>query len=355
MSTGQNNKLRLPAEWEPVDAVLMAWPHGNTDWAYMLDEVRQTYIAIISAISERAKVVLIGPELPDDSVFPPECRTENIIRLAIPTNDTWTRDYGPLTVEDSDGKLTFRDYIFNGWGQKFASNHDNMATARLHTELLDGNYSNELDFVLEGGSIESDGNGLILTTATCLLAPNRNDKTDQYGIETRLMQDFGARKVLWLKHGQLAGDDTDGHVDTLARLAPPGDVIFYTGCSDPDDEHYAELCAMRSELESFTTVHGTPFNLVELPLPDPVYDPDDGSRLPATYANFLIVNGAVLLPTYGQAMKDTMAEQLIQTAMPEYEIITIDCKSLVRQHGSLHCATMQLPVGALRECLNSTH
>ena len=273
----------------------------------------------------------------------------------MPTNDTWTRDYGPLTVADGEGKLTFRDYIFNGWGQKFASNHDNMTTARLHTELLDGNYSNELDFVLEGGSIESDGNGLILTTATCLLAPNRNDKTDQYGIETRLMQDFGARKVLWLKHGQLAGDDTDGHVDTLARLAPPGDVIFYTGCSDPDDEHYAELCAMRSELESFTTVHGTPFNLVELPLPDPVYDPEDGSRLPATYANFLIVNGAVLLPTYGQPMKDMMAEQLIQTAMPEYEIITIDCKSLVRQHGSLHCATMQLPVGALRECLNSTY
>lgn len=347
MNQADNNGTRLPAEWEPVDAVLLAWPHSDTDWAHMLDDVRRTYVDMITAIAERAKVVLIGPELPADDIFPPTCRTENIIRHQIPTNDTWTRDYGPLTVCDADGTLTFRDYMFNGWGLKFASNHDNMATSRLIDSVLEGKYTNERDFVLEGGSIESDGNGLILTTSTCLLAPNRNDKASQYDIETRLMQDFGARKVLWLKHGQLAGDDTDGHVDTLARLAPPGDVIFYTGCQDADDEHYAELNAMKKELESFTTAAGTPFHLVELPLPDPIYDPDDGTRLPATYANFLIVNGAVLLPVYGQAMKDRMAEQLIQAAMPEYEIITIDCNSLIRQHGSLHCATMQLPVGAL--------
>ena len=178
---------------------------------------------------------------------------------------------------------------------------------------------------------------------------NRNDALDQYDIETALLENLGAKKILWLKHGQLAGDDTDGHIDTLARILPPGDIIAYTGCDNPDDEHFAELEAMRDELASFTNALGAPFHLVELPLPDPIYDPEDGTRLPATYANFLIINGAVIMPTYGQPKKDALAAMILESAMPEYEIVPVDCRSLIRQHGSLHCATMQLPLGVLND------
>lgn len=342
--------FRLPAEWEPVDAILMAWPNKNTDWAYMLEDVRKTYIDIITAISERAKVVLIGPELPETTIFPPNCRLDNLILVNMPINDTWTRDYGPIIVVDTDGTPMLQDFIFNGWGLKFAANHDNRVAERLHSsQLLTGWYHGPAEIVLEGGSIESDGKGTILTTEHCLLAPNRNDALDQYEIETKLIEQLGAKKILWLKHGQLAGDDTDGHIDTLARIAPPGDIIIYTGCDDPSDEHFAELEAMRDELKEMTNTLGAPFHLVELPLPDPIYDPDDGTRLPATYANYLIVNGAVLMPAYGQPKKDRLAAMILESAMPEYEIIPIDCRSLIRQHGSLHCATMQIPLGVLSD------
>lgn len=342
--------FRLPAEWEPTDAILMAWPNENTDWAYMLDDVRKTYIDIITAISERAKVVLIGPELPSTSIFPANCRLENLILVKMPINDTWTRDYGPIIVTAPDGTPILQDFIFNGWGMKFAANNDNLAAARLHSSgLLSCLYNGPAQIVLEGGSIESDGKGTILTTEHCLLAPNRNDYLSQSEIESKLIEQLGAKKILWLKHGQLAGDDTDGHIDTLARIAPPGDIIIYTGCDNPDDEHFAELEAMRNELSEMTNAIGAPFHLVELPLPDPIYDPEDGTRLPATYANYLIVNGAVLMPTYGQPKKDKLAAMILESAMPEYEIIPIDCRSLIRQHGSLHCATMQLPLGVLSD------
>ena len=342
--------FRLPAEWEPADAVLLAWPNADTDWAYMLDDVRKTYIDIISAIAERAKVILIGPELPSDDMFPPTCRLDNIIQLEMPINDTWTRDYGPIIVMGPDGTHMLQDFIFNGWGMKFAADKDNRVAQRLHSStLITGWYHGPATMVLEGGSIESDGKGTILTTEHCLLAPNRNDALDQYDIETALLENLGAKKILWLKHGQLAGDDTDGHIDTLARILPPGDIIAYTGCDNPDDEHFAELEAMRDELASFTNALGAPFHLVELPLPDPIYDPEDGTRLPATYANFLIINGAVIMPTYGQPKKDALAAMILESAMPEYEIVPVDCRSLIRQHGSLHCATMQLPLGVLND------
>ena len=206
---------------------------------------------------------------------------------------------------------------------------------------------NRLGFVLEGGSIESDGCGLLLTTSECLLSPNRNGDLGQERIEAYLSKAFGLKKILWLDHGALEGDDTDSHIDTLARLAPPGDVIFYTGCSDKEDSHYESLCRMAEQLRGFTTSDGRPFNLIELPLPDAVYDPDDASRLPATYANFLILNNAVLLPVYGQPLKDRQAADTLRVAMPGYEIIPIDCRALIRQHGSLHCVTMQFPYNTL--------
>lgn len=344
---------RLPAEWEATDAVLMAWPHADTDWEYMLDEVRRCYAAIIAAIVPRARVILIGPEEPDESYLPMGPARDNVIFIHMPTNDTWTRDYGPVTTErtDSDGesrRMVFKDFKFNGWGLKFASDLDNLATSHLYdTGLLNGDRDNQLNTVLEGGSIECDGRGTLLTTASCLLSPNRNGAWSRAQIEEYLKEQFGLDRVLWLDNGELNGDDTDGHIDTLARFAPEGDIIFHDSCAHQDDPHYGPLQAMRRELEALRTAEGRPYHLVELPIPDPVCDPESGERLPATYANFLYLNGAVLLPVYGQPMNDLEAKMTLARWLPGYEIIPVNCLALVRQHGSLHCATMQLPQGSI--------
>ena len=333
---------RLPAEWEEVSAVLLAWPHADTDWSHMLDDVRACYLQVIEQISLRAKVIIIGPDEPE--CYTPETNADNVFFVKLPTNDTWTRDYGPISMVDKEDRTALLDFTFNGWGLKFAADKDNRVTRRLfEQEVLSGEYINRLGFVLEGGGIDCDGKGTLLTTSECLLSPNRNGEMTRQQIEDYLKQTFNLNRVFWLENGGLAGDDTDSHVDTLARFAPPGDVIFFSGCVEPEDEHYASLKAMRLELEALRTEDGKPYHLLELPIPDPIYDPDDGIRLPATYANFLFVNGAVLLPVYGQPMKDLIARQMLESALPDYEIIPIDCSALIRQHGSLHCATMQLP------------
>ena len=343
--------IRLPAEWECADAVLMAWPHHDTDWAPMLEEVRTCYADIIAALAKRTTVILIGPEEPETRFLPKDHYAENVVYIDIPTNDTWTRDYGPITSVETSGnsrRLIINDFKFNGWGLKFAADRDNLATGALfRSGIFNGTYSNALNFVLEGGSIESDGNGTLLTTEDCLLSPNRNGASSIEEIESELRQRLGVSHFLWLHHGALEGDDTDGHVDTLARLVPPGDTIMYVGCQDRDDSHFECLDMMLDDLKQLRTADGRPFHLIELPLPDPVFDPEDGHRLPATYANFLIINGAVLLPVYGQPMKDMLAQKIVAAAMPDYDVIPIDCRALIRQHGSLHCATMQLPKGLL--------
>ncbi len=336
-------ELRLPPEWEPCEAVMLAWPHEDTDWANMLDEVRRTYGQIIKALADRTKVIIIGPKAPDSSYYPEGTRLENIIYYRIPTDDTWTRDYGPITVFTPDGAQHL-DFCFNGWGLKFASARDNMTTRHLCSNgALPYPRVSHLGFILEGGGIDTDGQGFILTTASCQLNPNRNGEISRKEIDGILKKELGAHTIAWLNNGALDGDDTDGHIDTLARIVPPGDTILFSGCSDPDDSNYGPLQRMKEELTELRRPNGMPFNLIELPIPSPIYDPDDGTRLPATYANFLIVNKAVLLPVYGQPLPDATARMAVMAAMPEYEIICIDCRSLIRQHGSLHCATMQIP------------
>lgn len=338
-----SDNIRMPAEWEAVDAVVVAWPHEGTDWCDMLPEIRATYGRMIAAIAGRARVIVIGPEPPDPRYYPAGTATANISYFPMPTNDTWTRDYGPIAIEQN-GSMRLCDFQFNGWGLKFAANKDNLATMRLcDAGILAYPRINRLGFTLEGGAIESDGQGFILTTASVQLSPNRNGDLSREEIDALLGEYLGAKKVAWLYSGELEGDDTDGHIDTLARIVPPGDTIVYVGCSDPSDIHYAPLTKMKEELHALRRADGMPFHLIELPLPDPVYDPDDGTRLPATYANFLIVNGAVIMPVYGQPLKDRHAIMAVQAAMPDYEVVPVDCNALIRQHGSLHCATMQIP------------
>lgn len=332
---------RLPAEWEMDGAVMVAWPHEATDWVYMLDEVRQCVGGMIRAMLPWTRVIVVCPDVEAAAESLKSLKCGNLIFFKAPTNDTWTRDYGPLTVVDDSGNYSVCDFRFNGWGLKFASCHDNMVVKRMcDSKLICAPRLNCQDFVLEGGGIESDGSGLLMTTAMCQLSPNRNAKLDCQQIDARLRSYFGAENVIWLHHGYLAGDDTDSHIDTLARFAP-GDTILYVGCDDVNDEHFEALQSMERELKAARTLGGRPFNLIRLPLPDPVYD-ENGLRLPATYANFLALSNAVFLPTYGQPRKDTMARQMLEMAF-DVPVIEVDCRQLIRQHGSFHCMTMQLP------------
>lgn len=340
--------LRFPAEWEPCRAVMIAWPHAATDWAYMLDEVEQCYQNLAQAIVEFADLIVVTPE-PAHVEAMLRAKIGDLSRVTIAetdTNDTWTRDYGPISTISEDGEkdlVVLNDFCFNGWGLKFAADLDNLVTRKLiFNEILgrDARYRNELSFVLEGGSIESDGKGTMLTTRRCLLSPNRNGGLTRREISRHLKEVLGVTKIHWLDHGALEGDDTDSHIDTLARLAPD-DTIIYTGCENPADTHYAELSAMRDEIRALRTAEGRPFNLIELPLPAAIHD-EDGQRLPATYANYLVVNGGVLVPSYGQPKTDRLASLMIGSAYPGKKVVQVDCRALIRQHGSLHCATMQI-------------
>ena len=330
----------LPAEWAEQNFVQLTWPHKHTDWAYMLEEVNACFVNIAREILKRENLVIVCHETSTVKAVLGDVDFSRIQFVEMPTNDTWARDHGGITVLN-DGKAVVYDFTFNGWGMKFAANYDNQITSQLFDKEVFGNefdYQVCLDFVLEGGSIESDGEGTLLTTAECLLSDNRNNKSKEE-IEARLKQLFGLEQVLWLHHGYLAGDDTDSHVDTLARLCS-ADTIAYVKCDILKDEHFAELKKMEIELQSFRTINNEPFNLIPLPMADAVYF--DNERLPATYANFLIINGAVLFPTY-KSPKDELAKNQLQKAFPDREIVGVDCLALIKQHGSLHCVTMQYP------------
>lgn len=328
----------LPAEWEEQDAVLLALPHKDTDWNYMLDDVLECYRNIISAISEVERVILVAPDILKAKQI--LTGISNITYIECPTNDTWARDFGPISLRCEDGTFSIVDFQFNGWGLKFASDKDNLITLNLYNKgLFKANRINELGFALEGGSIESDGKGTILTTKECMLSPNRNGNLSIEEIESHLKEVLCADRILWLSHGALEGDDTDGHVDTLVRICNESTVV-YVKCDDKSDSHYKELKAMEQE------VLALPFNAVALPMPRAIYD-EDGLRLPATYANFLIMNKRVLVPIYGQENNDNKALDILRTIFTDREVIGIDCNALIRQHGSLHCVTMQLPKGIL--------
>lgn len=333
---------RLPAEWEPHGAVMLSWPHKDTDWAQVLDEAIDCFVEIAKAIAREETLIVVAPDVEEPRrVLDCEKLPNRILYLTVPTNDTWARDFGPITVE-RDGNPVICDFKFNGWGLKFPADKDNLITrAMCNTGLLRGRYSNELSFVLEGGSIESDGQGTLMTTSQCLLSPNRNGAMSRDEIEEYLKSRFGLDRVLWLDYGALEGDDTDSHIDTLARLTP-NDTILYVGTDDVTDSHYDELNKMKLQLQSFVTASGQPYNLIELPLPDAVYD-EEGNRLPATYANFLIMNHSILMPVYRQPQKDELAAQIIKIAFPDHQVVKIDCSVLIKQHGSLHCVTMQVP------------
>lgn len=349
-TTMTHDNLRLKAEWEPQQYVMLTLPDSGTDWEYMLPEVHECYKNLLRALTRNRVTVKMLARNPAEAMHMfDEDTLRGVTLVEMEYNDTWIRDYGPLSLGltscDGAERTLLADFGFNGWGLKFASDLDNLATWRCFARKEDGSpnpaYLNCRALELEGGAVESDGKGTLLTTTRCLCSPNRNGGLTKEQVEKRLAPLLGVTNFLWLDHGYLAGDDTDSHVDTLARLCP-GDVIIYTGAPAEDDEHHTELTLMRKDLESLRTVQGRPFSLVELPFPSPVFDKDDGHRLPATYANYLVTDHVVLVPAYGRDAEDELARKIIESVYSDRKVESVDCRALIRQHGSLHCATMQI-------------
>ena len=340
--------MRLPAEWEIQSGIQLTWPHENTDWGYMLKEVQACFVRIAYEIACRELLLVVTPAVKDVRIQLEHGGVDmrHVVFVTCDTNDTWARDHGAITLVDEEGGRVLLDFAFNGWGLKFAADKDNLITRQLCSQgALRGAYINRTGFVLEGGSIETDGKGTLLTTSECLLSPNRNGEMIRKDIEDYLCKTLNQKRILWLDYGSLQGDDTDSHVDTLARMCP-GDTIAYVRCTDKTDSHYESLRKMEEQLRSFRTLSGEPYHLLLLPFPDRI-DDENGYRLPATYANFLVMNGAVLYPTYAQPDNDKLAGEVLKQAFPHRDIVGVDCRALIRQHGSLHCVTMQYPTGVI--------
>jgi agmatine/peptidylarginine deiminase len=365
--------LRFPAEWEPQSAVLVAWPHAGTDWAGRLADVEETYIALVAAITRFQRVLVCVAD--DDVETYAEMRLrsnrvdmDRVRFVTVPYDDTWLRDSGPITLVAEDGPqatpsppgresmpmqradeagAAFRllDFRFTGWGGKFDARDDDRLVERLSEQKQFLNSSRQsIDFALEGGAIDTDGDGTLLTTWQCL--HERHPDASREQLTAKLCDWLHQDRVLWLDHGALEGDDTDAHIDTLARFAP-GDAIVFQACDDPADSHYAELKAMADEIAALRTRDGQPYRLFPLPWAQPILDMDaqgERRRLAASYANFLVLNGAVLMPAYGDKA-DTEAAAVVAQAFPGREIVPVPCRPLIWQNGSLHCITMQLPEG----------
>ena len=338
-------KVRFPAEWEPQSAILLAWPHEGTDWAERLAGVEETYVALVAAITRFQRAVICVADADLQTYAEARLRSarvdmDRVAFVEVEYDDTWLRDSGPITLRREDGGFRLLDFRFTGWGGKFeASRDDRLVQALDERRLFLNNDRHEIDFALEGGAIETDGAGTLLTTWRCL--HERHPEASREELEARLTGWLAQHRVLWLEHGYLEGDDTDAHVDTLARLAPD-DAIVFQACDDPADAHYAELRAMGEEIAALRTDKGWPYRLFPLPWAQPVVD--EGRRLAASYANFLILNGAVLMPGYDDPA-DARAADVLAQAFPGREIVIVPCRPLIWQNGSLHCVTMQLPQG----------
>ena len=382
------SRLRFPAEWERQWGVQLTWPHEDTDWEPYLKEITATYIEMAKAITRYEMLLVVAPDIESvrQQLSDAAVDIQKVVFHPCPTDDTWARDHGFITLKRKEereerreatfeeGGVRLLDFQFNGWGDKFEAKKDNAINHRLFptlSSLLTSHsslprYEDHLDFVLEGGSIESDGRGTLFTTSGCLLAPHRNQPLKKAEIERELKSRLHVERVIWIDYGHIEGDDTDGHIDTLVRIAP-NDTLLYISCDDPSDPHYEDLKKMEHQLMTFRTQEGKSYRLLKLPMPDPIYEirgerreergkiegneergkrrEERGERLPATYANFLVINGAVLVPTYGQPDKDEEAIRLIQEAFPDRQMIPIDSRVIIRQHGTIHCCTMQFPKG----------
>ena len=330
-------KHRLLPEWAAQEAVILAWPDEQTDWAPWLSQVEQVYVNLIQHINAEncAVVLLIRPEkiarfhqLAGDAA--------SVLLVKADYNDTWLRDYGFLTLDD----LTPVEYTFNGWGNKFDASKDNQINQQIFAAHLNKPLQT-IDMVCEGGALEIDAEGHLLSTSLCLQNPERNGEMPLAIYKKRFMEFLGATKVSIYENGHLEGDDTDGHIDTLVRFTPDKGLVIQSCYNRPQDDHFAGLQALVEEVRA----DRPDCQIFELPLPE-IFN-QDGERLPASYANYLINNGQVLCPVYQQP-EDDEAIAVMQKAYPNHRIVAVNCLPLVQQFGSLHCISMQVPVGTFK-------
>ena len=338
----------MTPEWHRQDAVLLAWPDENTDWKDNLAEIQATYREIILAITTHEKVVLLIHDnnlcneivqfLNESGIDPTK-----IVFSAMEYDDTWLRDSGPVNILLGDYYPGYIDYRFNGWGNKFSAEQDDRICQQLFTDdRFQQQKIYQSDIILEGGSIETNGQGVLLTTDSCLLSSTRNPQTTRKDYEDHFKEFLGIQETIWLEHGKLAGDDTDGHIDMLARFCNENTIV-YTSCDKPEDEHFSALKNMEQELVN----KAGSFKLIPLPIPDAIVNHVD-QRLPASYVNFLIINNAVLVPVYDDPNDEIACERLAEV-FTDRTIIPINARSIIQQGGSLHCLTMQLNEGLLNQ------
>jgi agmatine deiminase len=337
---------RMLPEWAPQQAVMLAWPHQSTDWAPWLDAIQRDYVELAVAIATEVTPLILCQDEAHRALIEAQlggrCRHPARIVIA-PYNDTWCRDYGPVTAGTAQGRASqLLDFRFQGWGAKYEASLDNDINQRLQSQWQLPLSS--IDFELEGGSIETDGCGSLLTTEHCLLDSNRNKSYSREQVEQFVLQQLGLQRVLWISEGALLGDDTDSHIDNLVRFCSE-DSIAYLSCSRREDVHYEPLRRMEEQVLQLRRPDGTPYHTYAIELPEPQFD-EEGARLPASYVNFLILNGSVLVPVFGCA-QDAQALNTLQQCFPGKRIVPVPGGNLIRQFGGPHCATMQLPVGTL--------
>ncbi len=335
--------FRMPAEWEPQEAIWLSWPHKRASWPGRFRGIPGVFATIVAHIS-RFEGVRINCADRLQTRAKALCRRAGADMRRVeffdhPTNDAWCRDHGPIFVRnDRTGEIAVTDWVHTAWGGKYPPyDLDNTIPPLVAQKLKLRRFEN--DMVLEGGSIEVNGRGLLITSEQCLLHPNRNPGLTRAQIEQNLKDFLGVKRILWLGEG-IVGDDTDGHIDDITRFFRPDGLIT---CVEPNrrDPNHQLLQDNLERMKSFRTLRGKPFTIVTLPMPKPFAF--ERQRVPASYANFLIINGAVLVPTFRQRKRDAEALEIIGGCFPGREIIPVDCYELIWGLGTLHCISQQQP------------
>ncbi|MFT3781257.1 MAG: agmatine deiminase family protein [Nibricoccus sp.] len=335
--------FRMPAEWEPQAAIWLSWPHRKKTWPKAYHPIPAKFAEIAAAISRfepvRFNVARSLHAVARRELDRAKADMSRIEIFAHSTDDAWCRDHGPIFVKnDRTGEIAITDWQFNAWGGKYPKfKADNGIPAKIAAKLGLRRFAHPM--VLEGGSIEVDGKGALLTTEACLLNKNRNPDLSREQIERALREFLGVETIYWLGDG-IEGDDTDGHVDDLSRFTPAGGIITAVE-SNAKDVNYRALRENLERLKSLRTPAGKKFKIIELPMPKPCFSGEQ--RLPATYANYLVLNGAVLMPAFRQKKRDAEAREILADCFPDREIVPIDCLDLVLGRGTLHCISQQQP------------
>ena len=340
----------MPAEWRRHDATWLTWPKDPLTWPERVPQVEEIFLQMMAALTPNERVNLLVDDESTEELVRTRCMfpvSQNITFHRIPTVDSWIRDYGPNFLVNDNGVVAYNDFIFNAWGNKYADlKRDDAIPALLESRL--GIRRFEPGIVLEGGAIDVNGAGCVLTTEQCLLNPNRNPDLTQTEIEEHLKNYLGVQKVLWLKEG-IVGDDTDGHIDDIARFVSANRIVCAVE-DDPADANYEILQDNLQRLRNMTDTRGQRFEVVTLPMPGFVAGSSDASernldRLPASYANFYIANEVVLAPVFGHA-NDSRAVEVLQALFPSRRVVPINCEPLVWGMGTIHCVTQQQPAAS---------